>query len=75
MADSLLDDKHANVVAINYTLIYVFGTIMDLRWWYLGDSTLVRAIPDDISTFSFSILFRHMQYCESWDESLFGDLS
>ena len=26
---------------------------MDLRWWYLGDSTLVSAIPDAISTFSF----------------------
>ena len=29
------------------------GTRMDLRWWYLGDSTLVSAIPDAISTFSF----------------------
>ena len=26
---------------------------MDLRWWYLGDYTLVSAIPDAISTFSF----------------------
>lgn len=43
MADSLLDDRHANVVAINYTLIYVFwdynGFEVVVSWgFYFGES-------------------------------------